>query len=143
MHCGACNNPCAPGQTCQAGACTCGTAVVGFAAGVQPIFTASCALNNCHKPSVVMGVPVAPKAGLDLTAGVAHGEVVDMQSAQCAMSGGRTLVVPGSPTDSYLVDKTMGVDLCGTGKRMPPLMALSTAKIQTISDWICAGALND
>jgi hypothetical protein len=35
----------------------------------------------------------------------------------------------------------LGVDMCGANsKRMPPSGALPMADLQTISDWICAGA---
>jgi hypothetical protein len=111
-------------------------------ADVQPIFMASCAVNNCHKPSVANGVPVDPKAGLDLSPATAYAALVGPQSTQCTTAGGRALVVPGQPADSYLIDKLTGTQMC-FGKRMPPLMSLPAAQIQTISDWICSGALND
>jgi hypothetical protein len=131
MNCGFCDNACAPGQTCAAGVCTCGSSSVAFA-DVQAILTQSCATSNCHSGGL-------PKAGMDLTDGNAHGNLVNMGSGQC--NDGRMRVLPGDPSESYIIDKVMGVDLCGTGKRMPPLISLSEDKIKTIADWICGGAL--
>jgi Stigma-specific protein, Stig1 len=133
-NCGMCGNQCAPGQTCVAGVCTCGMTTVPFA-DVQAILTARCATAGCHTGGAIA------KAGLDLTAGVAYGALVNKATTQC--SGMRTRVIPGDPIESYLVDKVLGVDLCGTSKRMPPSISLSAAEIQTISDWVCGGALEN
>ncbi|MDI1480073.1 PE-PGRS family protein [Polyangium sp. y55x31] len=131
MNCGACDNQCAPGQTCAGGVCTCGSASVAFA-DVQAILTASCAIGGCHTGA-------APKQGLDLTSASAHADLVDVPAEQCA-GGTRMRVKPGEPSESYLIDKIMNVDKC-SGNKMPPAIALSDAKIQTISDWICGGAM--
>lgn len=132
-NCGACGNTCAAGQTCAAGKCTCGTATVSFAGDVQPILTASCAGAGCHKG-------VNPQAGLDLSAGKSYASMVDVEASQC--KDGRKRVLPGDPAASYLVDKMMGVDLCfGTG--MPKLGSLPTAELETVANWICAGAQNN
>jgi len=133
-NCGMCGNQCAPGQTCTAGVCTCGMATVPFA-DVQTILTARCATTGCHT-----GGGMA-KAGLDLSAGNAFTALVGKTTTQC--NGTRSRVIPGDPLESYLVDKILGVDLCGTSKRMPPSISLSTTDIQTISDWICGGALEN
>jgi hypothetical protein len=132
-NCGACGNTCAAGQTCAAGVCTCGNSSVSFAAAVQPIFTASCATAGCHKG-------IAAQQGLDLSAGKAYAGLVNVATQQC--NDGRKRVLPGQPTESYLVDKVMGVDLC-FGTQMPKLGALPPAQLQTIADWICGGALNN
>jgi hypothetical protein len=135
MNCGECGNVCAPGQTCVAGACTCGTASVSFAQAVQPILTASCAKSLCHSGAL-------PKAGLSLVDGMSHAELVNVEAGQC--NDGRMRVLPGEPSMSYVIDKVMAVDLC-VGKKMPPAIGsmLDPAEIQIISDWICAGALDD
>jgi hypothetical protein len=53
------------------------------------------------------------------------------------------LVAPGDPAHSYLVNKLTGVGMCPNSQRMPLGTALTEAQIQTIVDWICAGALDD
>jgi hypothetical protein len=132
-NCGACGNTCAAGQTCAAGACTCGNASVSFAADVQPIFTQSCATNGCHKGAM-------PQQGMNLSAGQAYQEIVNVTAAQC--SDGRKRVLPGQPSESYLIDKMMDVDLC-SGTKMPKLSMLGSGTIATVSNWICAGAPNN
>ena len=77
-----------------------------------------------------------PQEGLDLTTGNAHAELVDVDSVQCQ---NRKLVLPGSPSESYLMDKMLNVDLC-SGTKMPKLGTLPAADIQIVSDWICSGA---
>lgn len=134
MNCGMCGNQCALGQTCAAGVCTCANTSVAFA-DVQAILTNRCATMGCHS-----GGGIA-KAGLDLTAGVSYAALVGKSTTQC--NGSRMRVIPNKPEESYLVDKVMGIDLCGASKRMPPSISLSAADIQTISDWICAGALEN
>jgi hypothetical protein len=131
MNCGACGNECAPGQTCAAGLCTCGASSVAFA-DVQAILTASCATAGCHSGA-------APKQGLDLTSANAHAELVNVAADQCDNTP-RMRVKPGDPSESYIIDKMMNVDKC-FGSRMPPAISLSDAKIQTVSDWICGGAM--
>ncbi|WP_437966351.1 PE-PGRS family protein [Sorangium sp. So ce260] len=100
-------------------------------ADVQAILTASCA--GCH------GNAGPAAGGLDLRANAAHGGLVDGESTTCA---DRVLVVPGMPSQSYIINKLRNVDLCADGKPMPPppAMALSEANIKKITDWICAGA---
>ncbi|MFO0590052.1 MAG: hypothetical protein U0441_21100 [Polyangiaceae bacterium] len=132
-NCGVCGNACALGQTCVAGACMCGAASVSFSAAVQPILTASCATNGCHKG-------VMPAEGLNLTSGQSYAKLVNVTASQCA--DGRKRVLPGQPSQSYLIDKLMGVDLC-FGTQMPKQGMIPQAQIQTISDWICGGALNN
>ncbi|KYG09888.1 PE-PGRS family protein, partial [Sorangium cellulosum] len=111
----------------------CGADTATFA-DVKAILTASCA--GCHGNSDHL------PGELDLRATAAHGELVDGDSTTCA---DRVLVVPGMPSQSYLINKLRNVDLCNGGKRMPPPpnMALSEANIKKINDWICAGAPSD
>lgn len=132
-NCGACGKVCAVGQTCVAGSCTCGASSVSFSGAVQPILTASCALNGCHKG-------VMPQESLDLTPAKSYAALVGVLAAQC--NDGRKRVAPGQPSESYLVDKMMDVDLCA-GTQMPKLGLVSNAKLQTVVDWICEGAPNN
>lgn len=133
-HCGGCDRACAPGQTCTNGACTCGSASVSFAGAVQPIFTTSCTPNGCHGN-------VAPKEGLNLTAGRSHGTLVNVAARQCA--DGRMRVAPGDPANSYLVHKLTDTAIC-SGTPMPKTGAnLSSADLTTITNWICGGAQNN
>jgi len=129
VNCGECGHVCAPGQTCEAGVCTCGTTSVAFA-DVQAIFTQACTMNGCHTGSF-------PKGDLNLTDGNSYEELMNVTAGHC--SDGRMLVLPGAPSESYLIDKLLGVDMC-FGNRMPGA-PLPSAKIQVISDWICAGAM--
>jgi hypothetical protein len=94
---------------------------------------ASCATNGCHKG-------MNAQQNLDLSAGKAYQELVNVTAQQC--NDGRKLVLPGQPSQSYLIDKIMDVDVC-SGTQMPKLNALPDPQIQTIADWICGGALNN
>jgi len=106
---------------------------VSFATQVQPIFTASCATNGCH-------AGVMPQAELGLTSSSAYAALVDKPSGQCTPA--RTLVKPGAPDQSYLMNKLLGTDLC-FGTRMPKTGGISAAQIQLIRDWIYNGAQNN
>ena len=129
-NCGTCGNACATGQTCAAGQCTCAAATVSFATDVQPIFTASCAGAGCHRG-------VMPQAGLDLSVGKSRAALVDVPASQC--NDGRVRVLPGEPSQSYIVDKMMGLDMC-MGTMMPKSGSVPTAQLEIITNWICAGA---
>ncbi|WP_437503886.1 cellulose binding domain-containing protein [Sorangium sp. So ce1099] len=110
----------------------CGPGTATFA-DVEPILTRSCA--GCH------GSPAAP-AGLDLRAAMAVGALVDQDARSC--SSEHALVVPGSPSSSYLMNKLNNTGLCDPDEsRMPPGTPLPEADIRTITDWICAGAPAD
>lgn len=110
----------------------CGTDTATFAQ-VQPILEGSCSNQYCH------GNPSAPAGGLDLRAATAAGALVNQDARSC--SDERALVVPFMPSNSYLINKLTGVDLCGPGEiKMPPGVSLSEADLKTITDWICTGA---
>jgi hypothetical protein len=81
-----------------------------------------------------------PQEGMNLSSGSAYASLVNVTANQCNDSRKRAL--PGNPTDSYIMDKLMGVDLC-FGTQMPKLGMITTAEQQTISNWICAGAPNN
>jgi hypothetical protein len=106
---------------------------VSFAGELQPLLTAGCTAANCHDTT-------QPQTGLNLTANVAYDELVGVTSFQCA---NLQLVKPGSPNDSYLIDKFIGGNPggCYIGVRMPKLAsAFSASQIQAFRDWIANGA---
>lgn len=98
---------------------------------VQTIFTNSCATASCHSGST-------PADGLNLQSGSAYANLVGVASNQCS---GRLRVLSCGPqtTQSYLVAKLEGLDLC-SGSQMPKGAPLSSANIQTIVDWVAQGA---
>lgn len=132
-NCAGCGTRCGAGESCAGGVCQrCGEGV-SFAADVQPIFTASCGGSTCHSGA-------RPSAGLDLTAGRAHGALVGVAAFQCAS---RLRVAPGDPDGSYLMAKLLGVDMC-RGNRMPKAEeSLTAEELDLVRDWICGGARND
>lgn len=78
------------------------------------------------------------KAGLDLTLAKSYAELVKVQSSQCA--AGRLRVKPGAASDSYLMQKLLGVSLC-SGTQMPKAgSSLSNADLEAVAAWICQGA---
>ena len=81
---------------------------------------------------------VRPQAGLGLTVAAAYDDLVDVTASQC--NDGRKLVDPGDPAGSYLMDKLLGVDLCAGGQMPKTGQSLSSQELETISNWICAGA---
>jgi hypothetical protein len=108
--------------------------------------TAGCA--NSHG-GVKLSTDVAPIADMHCAGIECHGgwrghwytDWVGVSAYECA--DGRNLVTPGDPDHSYVIQKLRGEDLC-SGGRMPRLgLPLSDQQIQTIVDWVCAGATND
>jgi hypothetical protein len=132
-HCGECGKACALGQTCAGGACSCGGASVSFSATVLPILTSSCASNGCHKGA-------NPQQNLDLTAAGAYQDLVNVPAQQC--NDGRKRVLPGDASQSYLIDKMLGINMCA-GTQMPKQNKLPSEQIDTVVSWICAGAPNN
>lgn len=117
----------APGST------TTTTAAPGTFGAVQQIFTASCALPQCH-------VQPVPAQDLELTPGVSYAQLVGV------FSGQKTAVMrvkPGDANNSYLYRKVNGSGP-QLGARMPNNgLVLSAADIASIKQWILAGALNN
>jgi len=93
------------------------------------VFTPDCASSSCHGGG-------APAANLNLTAGNSYAMLVDIDSIQ----EGIKRVLPGDPTNSYLVQKLEGT--AATGGQMPST-PLPQTEIDTIRQWITAGALDD
>lgn len=133
LHCGGCNTPCGAGETCVGGSCGCDAPPTSYAGDVEATFVAECASMGCHRP---MG-PNDGAEDLNLASGSGYAGLVGVPSVQC---GERLLVEPGSPANSYLMDKLRGIDLC-SGTAMPKNGGPLTAReIQAVEDWICSGA---
>ncbi|MFO0756406.1 MAG: hypothetical protein U0359_07940 [Byssovorax sp.] len=105
-----------------------------FSGDVYPILQQSCSgVEGCHQLLVK-------------TPANAYGWLVG-QPADCP--DGRSIVDPGHPEKSYLIDKLKDQDLCMDSSPMPkkaimgPFVPLPDAQIQAFSDWICAGAKDD
>ena len=106
---------------------------VSFARDIQPIFNDKCV--SCHNLNTFAG-------GLNLSEGVAYKSLVNAKSDQST----RYYVSPGSPDNSYLVNKLLGTqsNVGGLGARMPlggPV--LPDSQITLIRQWINQGALNN
>jgi len=134
-NCGQCGMVCGAGESCVAGACACSTSgAVSFKNDVAPILQAACTSAGCHSG-------MKPKENLALTSAVAYSELVNVTASQCG--GARKLVVPGSPSSSYLIQKLLGVGVC-TGTQMPKAgQGLPQNQLDLISDWVCSGAPNN
>jgi len=102
-----------------------------FSQDIQPIFTSSCALSNCHNASA--------QAGLVLLQGQAYNNIVNVNSTQ---DPSKKRVNPEKANNSYLVIKIEGRQTIG--ERMPlGGAALSSTRIQNIKNWINRGAKNN
>jgi hypothetical protein len=98
-------------------------------ADIQPIWTARC--TPCHVGSA--------SGGLDLSAGSAHGNIVNVPSTGLPTMD---LVEPGSTADSYLWHKLSGTQgsVGGTGDAMPFGGSLTAHELDLVERWIEAGA---
>ncbi len=97
------------------------------------IFTASCALSGCHAGN-------APAAGLNLSAGQAYDNIVDVPSTE---QSALDRVEPFDPSASYLWLKVIG-DPSISGDQMPrggP--PLDQQRMDLLRGWIEAGALDN
>jgi len=103
-----------------------------FAADIQPILTANCAVSGCHN--------LTAQAGLNLSLGVAHNNTVGVTSTEVPSL---KRIVAGNSNNSFLVKKIEGIQSSGTRMPPPPRSALSSAQINTIKTWIDAGALDN
>ena len=104
-------------------------------ASVLSIFKTRCV--PCHSA----GAFAVPKTSLYLTADVAYSSLVGVAADETCAG---ILVVPGSPSQSYLVQKLTEQTPC-SGVQMPmayeaPFMGLTSAQMATIQSWIDAGA---
>jgi len=94
------------------------------------IFNTSCAVSGCHRGD---NAPL----GLDLSAGNAHSNLVNVNSEEVP---NLLRVDPGNPDDSYLVMKIEGAPGIAGGRMPLGRPPLSDAQIQRIRAWIEDGA---
>ncbi|MBI2615359.1 MAG: hypothetical protein HYW52_06765 [Gemmatimonadetes bacterium] len=109
---------------------------ISFATRVQPIFTANCAFAGCHAGT-------SPQQGMNLSAGLAHQNIVNVPANERA---GMMRVKPFEPDSSYLVHKIQGTQgtVGGSGGQMPlGGTPLSAQQISLIRAWITQGAKNN
>lgn len=110
--------------------------------GLQPVFSSiqsnifnlKCARSGCHLGN-------APPQGLNLSEGNAFGNLVNVSSREVPSL---FRVQPGNPDNSYIIWKLEGNPNI-QGERMPRGGAppLSEEEINTIREWIAAGAQNN
>jgi len=100
---------------------------VSFATDIQPIFDASCA--GCHG--------AGGNAGLDLRAGVSHGNLVGVSASESSLD----LIAPGDPLASWLYLKLTGAQ--DVGSPMPPGSPLPQSQVELVRVWIEEGALDN
>lgn len=129
--CGGSCGTCSSGKVCENNQCT----TPSFSNDVMPLFNNyGCGGQNCHDSTT-------SQSGLDLSSTqTAYNNLVGVSAQQCT---NRKRVEAGSASNSYLIDKLTGQNLC-FGNRMPsggPY--LSSSEIDTIRAWINAGAPNN
>lgn len=115
------------------GSDTTGTMGPSLSVDVQPILTANCAFSGCHGGT-------APAQNQNLSAGQTFANVVNVPANEAPVL---MRIRPNQPDSSYLVHKIQGTQASvgGSGGRMPLGGApLSAGEIQTIRDWVAAGA---
>jgi hypothetical protein len=96
------------------------------------IFNNSCAFSGCHAGG-------SPAAGMNLSSGQSFSNLVNRPSSQNASL---TRVIPFDANGSLIVQKLEGT--APVGSRMPLGRApLSNSEIQTVREWIDAGAENN
>ncbi|MDP9152593.1 MAG: hypothetical protein M3O36_21935, partial [Myxococcota bacterium] len=100
---------------------------------IYPRILSGCAGERCHG-----GTALGAWGG----AANVHAALVNAPMTRNTCKTG-VLVSPGSPQDSYLMNKLTGVGVCPGTSRMPLFGALPAADIQAVADWICKGAQNN
>ncbi|HKG95490.1 MAG TPA: hypothetical protein VKA84_26485 [Gemmatimonadaceae bacterium] len=107
-----------------------------FAADVQPIFTARCALGGCHTPATRRG-------GLALDAAHSYDETVGVPSR--LLGGAMLRVKPADPDSSWLLRLVQPDSIRRLGRSRMPLAStpLTDGQIATIGNWIRQGARRD
>jgi hypothetical protein len=100
---------------------------------VQALFDRECGGGICHVDAFSLG------GDLDLTAGVACGELVQVQALEVPE---RILLVPGNSAASYLVCKSDPncADLPDGADLMPIPDGLNATDLDLLSRWVAGGA---
>lgn len=93
------------------------------------VFNTTCALSGCHSGS-------SPQAGMNLSAGVAYNNLVNVQSVTHSEF---KRVEPGSSQNSVIIKLLRGE----LQPKMPPGGNLNSAVIDSIAAWIDRGAPNN
>ena len=108
--------------------------IVTFETLQQKIFTPGCALPSCHG--------LAQQGGLNLTAGQAYADLVDVPASNpAAHKAGLLRVAPNDPDASFLIRKLEGTLDPNEGTMMPQTgTRLPQAKLDLLRRWIAAGA---
>ena len=96
------------------------------------IFSPKCGIPGCHATP-------SPEQGMDLTEGHTYAFTVGVDSNELS---GFKRVAPGNAADSYLYMKLAG-DPRIVGERMPFGGMLNAAEIESVKQWIDAGAQNN
>jgi hypothetical protein len=96
------------------------------------VFTPSCAQSYCHDAD-------APSTRPRLTPEHAYGDLVNQGASGVP---GAILVVPGEPTNSYLIMKLQGIPGID-GSQMPLGVNMDPLLITLVEKWILEGALDN
>jgi hypothetical protein len=102
---------------------------------IYDFFSGNNCVTGCHEP----GSPNIEDSMLDLSeASTAYMELMgESQGAEC---GSGTLVVPGEPESSLLIEKLEGGDATTCGDPMPPSGAWPDRYVEPVRQWIMDGA---
>lgn len=106
-----------------------GSEPISLLADIQPIFSASCALSQCHSGA-------SPAGGMSLSAGQSYTALVGVPAQ---MQPDLRRVLPAEPDSSFLYHRLIGQG----ASVMPPGSSLPAAEIAAIRQWIEEGALNN
>jgi len=104
-----------------------------FATVQAQVFNVSCTFSPCHGAN-------SPKEGLNLTAGKAYANLVNVPSVELADRGiAAKRVTPGQPDQSFLIEKLRN-PLPRAGDPMPSGQPLDATRIDLVLRWIEEGA---
>jgi hypothetical protein len=111
-------------------------APISFTTIQTQVFTVSCTFSACHSAD-------SPQQGMNLTAGSAYANLVNVPSVELADLGiAEDRVTPGQPAQSYIIEKLKN-NPPRSGVQMPVGQPLDTARIDLVMRWIQEGAQNN